>query len=306
MLERVRHLWIKHPWVIAFLLAPQFIIAPPANATGTVVFSALGIPCSQHTGADLYGHRYVAGTNGEITAINVLQAASVVNNSTYKANFPSSSYLIMANNGASAPNTILATFTADTMTGVNARFIGSYSITAGTKFWVVAGQRANVFPDCFNFSTAVPNANITFTKGWRLDTVTATSWPYVNGSTTSNLGSPTNSNMIFAISIELAVPAPATVSVSLQGGLTAASFRNSTPIRASASIEGKITFYQNGKVIAGCRNVQTASLIASCNWKPSVHGGARISATISPTDASIPSGLSPVFNVGVSARTDKR
>jgi hypothetical protein len=306
MLKRVRNFWINHPWVIAFLLAPQFIITPPANATGNVVFSALGIACSQHTGADVYGHRYVAGTNGQITAINVLIATGVVDNSTYKANFPSATYLIMANNGSSAPNTTLATFTADTMTGVNARFIGSYSLTAGTKFWVVAGQRANVFPDCFNFSTAVPNANVTFTKGWRLDTVTSTSWPYVNGSLPSTLGSPANSNMIFAISIEIAPSPAATVSLSLQSGLTTASFRNSTQIRASSSTEGRITFYQNGKVIPGCRRIQTSSLLATCNWKPSVHGGARISVAISPTDTSIPSGVSPVLSVGVSARTNNR
>jgi hypothetical protein len=306
MLREMRDLWIKRPWLIALFLISQLLNPATASAAGTVVFSALGVSCSQHSGADLYGHRYVAGTNGEITAINVLLATGVVDNSTYKANFPSATYLIMANNGTSAPNTTLATFTADTMTGVNARFIGSYSITAGTKFWVVAGQRASVFPDCFNFSTAVPNANVTFTKGWRLDTVTSTSWPYVNGSATSTLGAPTNSNMIFPISIELAVPAPATVSVSLQSGLTTASFRNSTPIRASASTEGKITFYHNGKVIAGCRNVLTSSLTASCNWKPSVHGGARISAAIAPTDSSIPAGVSPTFSVGVSVRTDNR
>jgi len=306
MLKRVRDFWTKHPWMIAFLLAPQFIATPPANATGNGVFSALGVACSQHSGADVYGHRYVAGTNGEITAINVLIASGVVDNSTYKANFPSATYLLMANNGSSAPNTTLATFTADTMTGVNARFIGSYSLTAGTKFWIVAGQRANVFPDCFNFSTAVPNANVTFTKGWRLDTVTSTSWPYVNGSLPSTLGNPTNSNMIFPISIEIAPSPAATVSLSLQSGGTTAIYRTSTTVRATASIDGRVTFFQSGKQISGCRNVPTASLVATCNWKPTLHGRVGLSARITPTDTSIPSGTSSVFTAGVSARSNTR
>jgi hypothetical protein len=306
MLTRGRDFWIKQPWVIACLLAPQFISTPPANATGNVVFSALGVSCSQHTGADIYGHRYVAGTSGEITAINALIASGVVNNSTYKTNFPSATYLIMANNGSSAPNTTLATFTADTMTGVNARFIGSYSITAGTKFWVVPGQRGNVFPDCFNFSTAVPNANVVFTKGWRLDTVTSTSWPYVNGSTVGNLAAPVNSNMLFAISIEIAPPPTATVSLSLQSGGNTATYRTSTTVRATSSIDGRVTFFQGGKLISGCRNVPTTSLVATCTWMPALHGRVGLSARITPTDSSIPSGTSSVFTAGVSARSNTR
>ena len=306
MLREIRDLWIKHPWLIALFLLPQFLYPAPTNAAGNVVFSALGIPCSQHTGADLYGHRYVAGTNGVITAINILLAAGVVDNSTYKANFPSATYLIMANNGASAPNTTLATFTSDTMTGVNARFIGSYSVTAGTKFWIVAGQKASVFPDCFNFSIAVPNANISFTKGWRFDTVTSTSWPYVNGSTVANLGSPVNSNMVFALSIEIADPPAATVSVSLQSGANTAIYRATTTIRATTSTEGRVTFFHSGKPIAGCRNISTSSLVATCNWGPALHGRVGLSAKIIPTDTSIPSGTSAVFAVGVSSRSNRR
>ncbi len=306
MLREMRDLWIKHPWLIALFLVPQLLNPVPASAAGTVVFSALGISCTQHTANDIYAHRYVAGTNGQISAINVLLPAGAVNNSTFKANFPTATYLIMANNGSSGPVTTLATFTADTMTGVNARFVGSYNITAGTRFWVVAGQGAAVFPDCYAFSGSVPNANVTFTNGWRLDTSTASVWAYATGNTPTTLGAVQQNSWIFAISIEITPAAAATVSLSLQSGLTTASFRNSAQIRASSSTEGRITFYQNGKVIPGCRKIQTSSLLATCNWKPSVHGSARISAAITPTDSSIPSGVSPAFNVGVSERTNFR
>ena len=306
MLSRVRKFWRNHPWVIALVLIPQLIFAPPVTAAGTVVFSALGIPCTQHTANDIYAHRYVAGTNGTITAINVLLPVGAVNNASFKTNFPSATYLIMANNGASAPNSTLATFTADTMTGVNARFVGSYTITAGTKFWVVAGQGAAVFPDCYTNSGAVPNANIIFTNGWRLDTATASTWPYIMGSTPATLGTPVNFNYIFAISIEIAPAAAATISVALQSGGSSAIYKSSTTIRATASIDGKVTFYQSGKPIAGCRNVLTSSSIATCNWRPALHGRVGLSAKITPTDSSIPAGTSAVFTAGVSTRSNTR
>jgi hypothetical protein len=296
----------RFPILLLILVCPQIFVISSATAAGTVVFSALSIPCTQHTANDIYAHRYVAGTNGQIAAINVLLPSGAVNNGTFKTNFPSSTYLIMANNGNSAPNTTLATFTADTMTGVNARFVGTYNITAGTKFWVVAGQGAAVFPDCFTNSGAVPNANITFTNGWRLDTTTSTSWPYVSGNTPSTLGNPVSYNYIFAISIEIAPTAAASISLSLQGGGSAAVYRSPTNLIATASTEGKVTFYQSGKPIPRCRNVATSSSVATCNWSPALHGRVGLSARIVPTDSSIPSGTSSVFTAGVSTRSNTR
>ena len=298
--------YMRLPSLLFLFLIPQTLSASPSSAAGTVVFSALGITCTQHTANDIYAHRYVAGTNGQISAINVLLPSGAVNNGTFKSNFPSATYLIMANNGASAPNTTLATFTSDTMTGVNARFVGSYNITAGTKFWVVAGQGAAVFPDCYTVSTPIPNANVTFTNGWRLDTTTSSTWPYVMGNTPSTLGSPVSYSYLFAISIELAPSPPSTLYVSLQSGGSTATYRSSTSLRATTSTEGKVTFYQNGKTISGCRNIATSSLIATCSWRPLIHGGASLTAKIIPTDTSIPQGVSPIFTAGVSTRLNTR
>jgi hypothetical protein len=306
MLARIRKSYKRFPILIPVLLCAQIITFPSAKAAGNVVFSALGITCSQHTANDIYAHRYVAGTNGQLSAINVLLPSGAVNNTTFKANFPSATYLIMANNGNSAPNTTLATFTADTMTGINARFVGSYNITAGTKFWVVAGQSATVFPDCYTVSTPIPNANVIFTNGWRIDTTTSSSWPYVSGNTPSTLSTPTSYSYIFAISIELAPSLPATITVSLQSGGNSTTYRSPTALRASASTGGKVTFYQSGKPIAGCRNIATSSSVATCNWNPALHGRVGLSARIVPTDSSIPSGTSAAFTVGVSSRSNTR
>jgi hypothetical protein len=57
-------------------------------------------------------------------------------------------------------------------------------------------------------------------------------------------------------------------------------FRASTNIVATANIDGRVTFFANGKVIPGCKNRTTSSKIVTCVWRPSVHGRNSISATI--------------------------
>lgn len=57
-------------------------------------------------------------------------------------------------------------------------------------------------------------------------------------------------------------------------------FRAATNIVATANINGRVTFYANGKVISGCKNKLTSSKTVTCVWKPSVHGRNSISATI--------------------------
>jgi hypothetical protein len=306
MFRRIKAKFKRFPSVLFLFLMPQILIPSPTSAAGNVVFSALGVTCTQHTGSNIYGHRYIAGTNGQISAINALLPVGAVSNSTFQTNFPNARYLVMADNGNLGPVTTLATFTADTMTGVNARFVGSYSITAGTKFWIVPAQVANNFPDCYAYPGNIPSASVTLTNGWRLDTTTASSWYSTTGANTASLGSANSGTILFAISIELTPPSPASVNVSLQSGGTGATYRAITTIKASASTDGKVTFYQAGKVIAGCRNVLTVSSVATCSWRPSIHGGASLTAKIIPTDSSIPQGVSPVFTAGVSTRVNKR
>jgi hypothetical protein len=126
------------------------------------------------------------------------------------------------------------------------------------------------------------------------------------GNTLSTLGSPGSSFYIFAISIELAPSPPATITVTLQSGGNSTIYRSPTALRASASTDGKVTFYQSGKPIAGCRNIATSSSVATCNWRPAQHGRVSLTARITPTDSSIPAGASSVFTVGVPTRSNTR
>jgi hypothetical protein len=54
-------------------------------------------------------------------------------------------------------------------------------------------------------------------------------------------------------------------------------YRTLGTITATASSSGKISFYERGKVIPGCRNKSTnGSFVATCSWKPATHGPVSI------------------------------
>ena len=57
-------------------------------------------------------------------------------------------------------------------------------------------------------------------------------------------------------------------------------FRASTNIVATANIDGRVTFFANGKVIPGCKNRSTSSRSVTCVWRPSLHGRNSITAAI--------------------------
>jgi hypothetical protein len=73
-----------------------------------------------------------------------------------------------------------------------------------------------------------------------------------------------------------------------------------------AGSDGKVTFFQNGKRIPGCINVQSVSLVATCNWKPSTRGTAKLSAILTPTSSGYLSAASNTVQSLVITRNSKR
>jgi hypothetical protein len=73
-----------------------------------------------------------------------------------------------------------------------------------------------------------------------------------------------------------------TLSATLTGPATA-TYRQSSTISLTSTINAKVTFFANGKKIPGCTNLLTDnSLVASCGWKPANRGQVIVSATITP------------------------
>ena len=63
-----------------------------------------------------------------------------------------------------------------------------------------------------------------------------------------------------------------TVALALNPASSTATYRASTTIKATVTVEGKVSFFHNGKIIVSCRNIATTAtspFYATCNWKPS-------------------------------------
>ncbi len=83
------------------------------------------------------------------------------------------------------------------------------------------------------------------------------------------------------------VTTPSTISApALSGGGLVASKGIAIAITVQTSVDGTVTFKANGKNIPSCQKVATVSLVATCNWKPSVQGPVRINAALKPTSSS--------------------
>lgn len=102
------------------------------------------------------------------------------------------------------------------------------------------------------------------------------------------------------------VISPSSISLS-SGNSEVLTFRTDNTITASANYAGKVTFYANGKKIGTCVSVPTnGSLIASCNYKPTIHGTVTITARLIPTNASYPAVTSKLFSTKISPRNTLR
>lgn len=81
-------------------------------------------------------------------------------------------------------------------------------------------------------------------------------------------------------------------------------------ITVAVSNPGKVRFYINGKRIPNCLARATSgsnpNVTASCSWKPSVHGRASITATLTPTNLALPAETSNPTIVQVLKRSNNR
>lgn len=72
------------------------------------------------------------------------------------------------------------------------------------------------------------------------------------------------------------VPIPATVSLSLAGNPASATKGQAITLTANVNYAGLVTFYADGKKIAGCISMTTSAGTKTCNWKPTVQKSVRI------------------------------
>ncbi len=97
-----------------------------------------------------------------------------------------------------------------------------------------------------------------------------------------------------------------TITIALSGGGTTAYMRTAVGIVATASQDGKVTFYWSNKAIPGCKGISTSSKSVTCSWKPSARGSAVLYAALKPNSGSYTSSRSANLNVGVGSRSGTR
>lgn len=296
------------------LLIAAFAVtsAPNSIAAADLYFDSIGSGCVNAWAPNqLDALKVVASRN---VTVNTLKVAVGAGSTT---NFASSRFYIYSNSATGlvgTPNASLATFSPDSISGSGsstvANYAGTFTAVVGTSYWIVAGQKGNVFPYCywysndatlfsmsaFNVDTSTSGSNGT----WARNTTTAAS---PSGATWQNYAA-TGLALQFILGNFTVQPVVATIGT--QSGTLKADYRTVTPLTVNVDTSSKVTFYANGKAIAGCRNLLSASGTATCNWKPSVHGSYRIYATANPVSNSYTPSTTSVINVGVAARSNRR
>lgn len=297
--------------IIVAFASCLLLLSPQGSQSAPVIsYSALGSGCNQgFTNPFIEANRWMATTNLNIVAINFL----IGNQST--GNFSTSRLYVMSDSATgNYPNTILATFTPDVISGTSTltvgRFVGSAAISSGTKFWIAPSVPASVLPWCY--WNGVTTANMTL-NGIVPDTTTSLSNSsfrkvYSSASTppiSSTWTSTADTGQIWQLSIETD-SLPFTASLAVAGNATTAIFRTNTTLTSNVSLESRVTFYANGKPIANCRRILSSSGTATCVWKPSVKGSSLLSATaVSVSDPNSQRNTNTV-RVGVGKRTALR
>ena len=104
------------------------------------------------------------------------------------------------------------------------------------------------------------------------------------------------------------VPAQAAVTSSPTFELDASNtptFRALNTITATVPLNSKVTFYENKKIIPGCKNVASVSTTALCRWRPSSHGDIAVRVSYM-TSGSATVNWAPTANVLAGLRSGKR
>ena len=302
-------------WLIASF---AFSSIPHAHAAPTVLFSSLSNGCVTQYGSTGNINTLKFRATSNITA-NIVRVAIGTQS---QSGFQNSSFYIMNHSavggtaGQGSPGSPLAIFTPDTITGSGtttyATYVGNVSIASGTYFWMSFGNRSSVISYCYGFFASTADLVM---NGAVVDTSTSnsnTSWLRAQ---TSADTSPVNAawswrgnqNLAYQFSLEyMPVISPVAVSVALQSGSNATTFRTSTPIIATVDTDSYVTFYSNGKVIPGCIKLLSNNGSAICNWKPSLKGSSSLTATAIPISNSFSVGRSLLKNIGVGARIGRR
>lgn len=96
---------------------------------------------------------------------------------------------------------------------------------------------------------------------------------------------------------------PTIHTIALTSGINSAVYRTVSTLRSTVDVDGKVTFFFNGKRIPGCINIQTVSKNADCTWKPTAINYNNITAQLVAPGGSL---ATSTFRIFVTSRTNTR
>lgn len=172
------------------------------------------------------------------------------------------------------------------------------SAVSGVGSYVVADTSTSQLPVVTTIDPSssticsISNGTITFTSG---------------GTCTINANQPGNANYSAAAQVQqgFSITANSTLVFSVAGGATTATYRQALGLTATVSPTGKVTFYQQGKAIPGCKGIIGSGSVV-CNWKPAQKSTITLSVKFVPNNSLLATRTAGPLTVSVGRRTGTR
>lgn len=274
--------------VLTMLLVASTFSSLPHAVASIYSFSTTNSVSGTWT-TSLWGQTFTipAGKSGALTSISNFQMAALANPS------PDVGRIRIYN--SPSKTTLLATALNDVTIPITASgFSATYTFTADFTPFAVT-QNTQYY---FELERISGTGNYYFFGN--------SSNPYSGGSNYRDGTIDTSYDLGFTVNIET-TPAPVSATIGLTSGSRVATYRSTSQLKVTTNVASKVSFYVNGKIISGCRNIATASLIAYCNWMPSIHGAVTLKALATPIDtATATAGSISTQAIGVATRSNRR
>jgi hypothetical protein len=242
-----------------------------------------------------YGFGFIAGESRNLFEIDIIANYAISSGTVSAYVYQNSS------NGNSGTGTYIATLVQSEDASAYGSLSNGYLLKMKGRAPLVVGLKYWVFFRIANYAGV---------GGDFWGTVTPTvvgSWSLIGSTGSYQLIMNTNNFPYTSYPIaRLYLSTPATISVALNSGGSTASYRRQSTLRATVNSDGPITFFANGKKIAGCINIQSTGGAALCAWKPSLRGAIQVKARVIPRDNEFEPATSSSTNINVGARSNYR
>jgi hypothetical protein len=256
----------------SFLLTLATVGSPQAGAADPLLMTTAAV-C---TGAWGTGSNAWAGPATKIYA----PSGATITSATVpyaSASTKNSARLSFYNNSGSLPGTLIGYLSFSTESSNVATFTGtSISLPSAGFYWVQIGATSSQM-NCFTNTANYSGSN----SGWLSYAGIAYGSAGTGYSTSSwaAFGNPQNG---YQLNFSLFGTEMGIGTIDLPELAMPATVRTLTSITATTTGSGRVTFYQNRKVISTCKNLIVSGSSITCSWKPSVKGALNIYAIYTP------------------------